>query len=257
MRFREEKKSHKLAIFLIVLFVAIGTTFIYFAVKNEKEPQIIGQKTSDMQSLIDVEAAQSNSQSVDVDSKTYKIDDKDLSDSSNSKFKGSIHVPVISIDGQKLDSVNSDIEKKYSELFNTLKDQNKSSNNSFTYKVSYNSYDNKVGAIRLLSITIHERIVDNQSGNTTYEKVSSYNIDFKDNGLLKGTDVIADALGSDCKDKIKQQIKDYVVNNGYMKASDYNYSFTGLENFYIKDGNFHIIFNKGELVDKYIDITIK
>lgn len=108
-----------------------------------------------------------------------------------------------------------------------------------------------------MSITIHERIVDNQSGNTTYEKVSSYNIDFKDNGLLKGTDVIADALGSDCKDKIKQQIKDYAVNNGYMKASDYNYSFTGLENFYIKDGNFHIIFNKGELVDKYIDITIK
>ena len=43
-------------------------------------------------------------------------------------------------------------------------------------------------------------------------------------------------------------------------SDKYNYSLTGLENYYIKDGVFHIVFNESEIVDKkygVIDIEIK
>lgn len=257
MRYREEKKSHKGAIFAIFLFILIGSSIIIFAVKNEKDPEIIGQTTSDVQSLVDVDNAQNKVTVDDLKKMTYKVDSKDLSDSSNTKFKGNIKVPVITINDKKLDDINSEIEKNYSELFSKLRDENKNSEHKFTYTVSYSTYDNMIGNRRILSITIYERIVDNEDGGTTYDKVTSYNIDFKDGKKLTGNDVIIDALGSDAKDKIKEEVKDYVVSKGYMKSSDYTYAYTGLESFYFDEkGLFHIIFNKGDLVDKYIDITI-
>ena len=45
-----------------------------------------------------------------------------------------------------------------------------------------------------------------------------------------------------------------------MNESDFTYATTGLEEFYIKDSNLHIVFNAGELVDKkynVVDVTIE
>lgn len=257
MRYREEKKSHKGAIFAIFLFILIGSAIIIFAIKNEKDPEVIGQTASDVQSLVDVDNAQSKVTPEDLKKMTYKVENKDLSDNSNPKFKGNIKIPVVTINDKKLDDINSEIEKNYSDLFSKLKNENKNSEHKFTYTVSYNTHDNMIGSYRILSITLYERIVDNENGDTTYDKVTSYNIDFKDGKKLTGNDVIVDALGSDAKNKIKDQIKNYVVSKGYMKQADYTYAYTGLESFYFDDnGSFHIIFNKGDLVNKYIDITI-
>lgn len=257
MRYREEKKSHKGIVFAIFLFVIIGCAILVFALKNEREPEVVGQAAGDVQSLVDVNNVQGTVNIDELAKKTYKVENKDLSDSSNPKFKGNIKIPVIYIDDKALDDINTQIQKKYFDLFNKLKEDNKNSEHYFTYTVSYNTYDNTVGELRILSLTVYERIVDDEDGGTTYDKVTSYNIDFKDGKLLTGNDVIIDALGSECKEKIKEQIKDYVVGKGYIKESDYTYAYTGLEDFYIEDGIFHIIFNKGDLVDKYLDIPIK
>lgn len=66
-------------------------------------------------------------------------------------------------------------------------------------------------------------------------------------------------FGSAYKETIKVALEDYVVNKGMIKKSEYTYSYTGLETFYIKDNKFHLIFNPDELVNnKYgiLDITI-
>ena len=67
-------------------------------------------------------------------------------------------------------------------------------------------------------------------------------------------------FGKDYKTYIKNTILDYVVQNGMMKESEFTYALTGLEDYYIKDGVFHIIFNEGKLVDKkfgVLDIEIQ
>jgi len=60
---------------------------------------------------------------------------------------------------------------------------------------------------------------------------------------------------------IKNQVKNYIISKGYANESDYKYEITFLENFYIQDGKFHIVFNgesdgitsKPEVIDITID----
>lgn len=67
-------------------------------------------------------------------------------------------------------------------------------------------------------------------------------------------------FGATYKDKIKQKLEEHVVSNKMIDKDEYKYSYTGLEAFYIKDSEFHLIFNPGEIVEKkhsILDITIK
>lgn len=259
MRYRETKKSIKGVVFCIVLFLALGVGIIYFAIKTEKEPIIVGQAGSDVQSLMNIDSNSANVISENILNMKYEITDKKISDKTNVKFKGDITLPVISMDGTALTELNQTIEKKYTEMFNSLKNSG-SLDNKFTYIVSYSKYDNVIDNKRILSITLYERTLDDQTKKNTMSKITTYNIDFDTKQTLKQNDVIADSLGSDCKTKIKNQIKDYVIGKNMMKQENYQYTYTGLENFYIKDDKFHIIFNEGELVDKkygVLDITIE
>lgn len=250
MRYREEKKSHKLVIFVIFVFLLIGCGVLVYAVKNEHEPQVVGTSATatDTQSLVDVNSVQASASIDELNNKTYEVkDNTTLSDSSVKNFKANIKIPVISIDGVALDDINNKIKEKYSNLYNTLKNELPNQEHSYTYTVTYNKYDNVVGDKRILSITIYDCIKDNEDGGTTYDDITTYNINFKDNKELKSSDVVTTILGSAYKSKIKDGIKNYADN----------YTYTGLEEFYIKDGKFHMVFNKGELVNKYVDITIE
>ena len=54
-------------------------------------------------------------------------------------------------------------------------------------------------------------------------------------------------------------IKTDLGNRVMIEEDKYTYALTGLENYYIKEGVFHIIFNEAELVDKkfkVLDIEI-
>ncbi|MCX8074757.1 MAG: hypothetical protein N2749_04125 [Clostridia bacterium] len=259
MRYRETKKSSKAVVIFITLFLILGCLVIYFAISTEKDPVIVGNNSSNMQSLIDVD---SKATSLDIDAIKdikYKVVDENINDSSNQKFKGNIILPKINIGDEELSDLNTEIKNKYNSLFTTLKSDVDKLDNKFTYKVSYNMYDNVIGNRRILSITIHDRVIDDKLQTSIWDKINTYNIDFSTKTLIKQSDIIVDKIGSDCKTKIKEKIKENVISKSMISEADYAYTYTGLENFYIKDGVFHIIFNEGDIVDKShgtIDVVI-
>jgi len=255
MRFRETKKSsYKGQIFLIVLFLLLGVTITYFAITTEKEPTIIGQLESDINTktelyennaLIDVEKPVENA------SELYKITNKTISDKSVVKIKANVIIPVISINDELLTTINDQIYNKFNDTYNSFKNTAANLNNNFTYTVTYKVYDNIVANKNVISITIYERMIDDSAKTNSMEKIHTYNINLKDGTILKQEDVIVDILGPTYKDKIKTAVKDYVVS----KKAEYNYSYTGLETFYIENNKIHFIFNSEVLVDKKYDIV--
>jgi len=167
MRFRETKKSsYKGQIFLIVLFLLLGVTITYFAITTEKEPTIIGQLESDINTktelyennaLIDVEKPVENA------SELYKITNKTISDKSVVKIKANVIIPVISINDELLTTINDQIYNKFNDTYNSFKNTAANLNNNFTYTVTYKVYDNIVANKNVISITIYERMIDDSA----------------------------------------------------------------------------------------------
>lgn len=262
MRYSETKKSSKGFIFAFILFVGIGGSIIYLSMKSETAPKIIGQTTSEVNRLVNLDEETENLAAETLAKNSvieYKVENKTYSDNSNVKIKSSMILPVISVDGEKLEEINSEIDKRYTQLFDSLKSSMASVNSKYTFRVSYNKYENMVDTEKILSLTIYQRVQDDSAKTNTTEKVETYNIDLATKKILNQSDVSLQILGKEYKTIIKSAVKDYVVEKGMAKESEFTYATTGIENFYIKDSKFHIVFNEGQIVDaKYgvLDITI-
>lgn len=255
MRYSETKKGSKVPVIAFLLFVLIGGGLIYFSIKTEREPQVVGgQKTNETQSLIDLDKQDSTETIAKNSEITYKVEDKVLKNNDNQKNKCNITIPVVSVDGESLVDINSDIESKYNNLFSSIKGNDVS--NNFTYLVTYNTYDNVIGTNRVLSITIHQRLKDDDDKSIATEKVDTYNINLATKKVMKFSDIALNNFGKDYKTIINSKIREYVVSKGYIKEDDYTYAVTGLENYYIKDSQVHIVFNNGEIVKEYLDIVL-
>ena len=63
-------------------------------------------------------------------------------------------------------------------------------------------------------------------------------------------------LGTDYKSKVKNSVKDYVVKNCDVDGTTFIYTMSGLESYYIKDGEFHIIINSDTIVDKKYGVPL-
>lgn len=264
MRYQENKKNSKGPIIAFVSFVVIGGGLVFFALKNEAEPEIVGGTRQEVQGLVDIYSEQTmaniSDNNLNLDDISFSVEDEVISDKSNSKFKASITLPTISIDGENLTVINAQIKDKYTELFSKLKDEMTTMENNFTFKTSYKYYENKVADKRVLSVTIHQRIVDDSASKTTTDKIETYNIDLSTKEIIDESKIAQSLFGKEYKTVIKNKVKEYVVDNNMIDSDKYNYSLTGLENYYIKDGVFHIVFNESEIVDKkygVIDIEIK
>lgn len=258
MRYNETKKSSKGPIIALLLFVLVGGGIIFWAINSEQEPVVVGETKSDVQKLIDTESSEEIIQKNSAIS--YEVKEKKSSDTSNKKMKSNITVPEIYIAGAALTEKNTEIEKKYTELFAGLKSQMSSATNSFTYTVSYNAYDNMVGVDKILSLTLYQRVTDDAAKKNTTEKIETYNIDLATKKDVSQEVVALEILGKDYKTKIQDTVKQYVVSKKMISESSFSYTITGLENYYVKDSKFHIVFNEGELVDKkysVLDITIE
>ncbi len=262
MRFREVKKSsYKGQIFFILLFLFLGAGITYFAVCNEKEPMVLGNSQSDITTQSNL--AESNALvNVDVPvenpSELYKITNKGISsDKTIKKLNANITLPVICINDELLTKINNEIYNKFNEAYTSYKNSAKDFGNNYTYTVSYKVYDNIVANKNVISITIYERMNDDVGVVDPTVKVYTYNINLKDGSILKQEDVVIDILGPTYKDKIRNGIKDFVINGKKMKEDEYNYSYTGLETYYIKENKLHLIFNPGNLLEnEYLDIII-
>lgn len=259
MRYQETKKSSKGPIIAFFLFVIIGGALIVLALKSESEPQIIGQNKSDVQNLVDL-SSEETVPTINLEDIEYEVEDKKITDQENANIKANITIPVISIGNEKLEELNNKIDDQYTQRYLSLKEQMKDAEYKYTYTVTYNKYDNTLMGKRILSLTVHQRVIDDSANKSTTDKVECFNIDLETGEEIAENDILVSMLGKDYKMIVRNSIKGYVVSKKYMDESDFTYALTGLENYYIKDSKVHIIFNEGELVDKkhgVLDITIE
>lgn len=254
---RDNKKNSKAGIIGFVLFTCVGTAATFYMMANEPEPIVIGQ---DMY----IPTTSTNTGNVDIYSEEYvagiEYDIKnEISKSTSGKFKSNIAVPVISIDGDELTYVNNEILNKFLVRYNTVKKEVQDLENTFTYKVTYNKYESKVDGKRILTFTFYERIIDDATGTDVTYKLYAYNIDLATRKVITQDEAAVSILGSTYKTIIKEQIKDFVITKGLFTEETYMYSLTGFEQFYVKNGKFHIMFNPGEMGENkdYLDIAVE
>mgnify|MGYP003463115304 CR=1 FL=1 len=101
--------------------------------------------------------------------------------------------------------------------------------------------------------------VDDATGENVTYKLYGYNIDLANETLITQDDAAVHILGSTYKTILREQVKDFVISENLFDDETYSYSLTGLEEFYVKNGNFHIMFNPGEIRknNDYLDIAIE
>lgn len=254
---RDNKKRSKVGLVGFVLFASIGTAATFYMIKNEPKPVVLGQDL--YVPVISTEKNDVNIYSEEyINNISYEIKNE-ISKTSSGKFKSNIAVPIISIDGEELTEINNEIFEKFAMRYNAVKSESEAFENKFTYKVTYNKYESKIGNKRILSFTFYERIIDDSKGTDVTYKLYAYSIDLLTKKLMTQDEVAVLILGSTYKTILKEQIKEFVLEEKLFTDETYRYSLTGLEEFYIKSGKLHIMFNPGEMGDNedYLDIIIK
>lgn len=255
------KKNNNAGVYAFFLFIILGTGLVFYSIINEPQPTVLGEDPLKNVEVYEDEGKTEETLSestINVDEITYKVDSK-ASTSKSGNFSINMTLPVVNINGAAVVEINTDIESHYNERSKTLAEQMKSAENKFTYKVTHKVYENKVGDKRIVSITVHERIIDNAAGTTTTDRVDAYNIDLAEGKLLTQEEAALEILGSNYSALMREQVKNTVIASKMIEESKYDYTITGLEQFYVKNNSFHILLNEGEVVDKkygVVDIEI-
>jgi len=256
-----KKKRKSVGVYAYFLFIILGTTLVAYSIINEPKPTVLGKDPlKDVEVYEDDEevAETSSGNAVDLDKITYNVGSTSVTNKEGN-FSINMTLPVVSVNSANLEEINSDIKKHYEDRASTLLEQMKNAENKFTYKVTHKVYENKVGDRRIVSITVHERIIDNAAGSTTTDRVDAYNIDLAEEKLLTQEEAALEVLGSNYSALIREQVKSTVIASKMIAESNYNYTITGMEQFYIKENGFHMLLNEGEVVDKsygVVDIAI-
>ena len=276
IRYTEKKKSTKWPAVITVIFLVIGGAFVAYGIKFEDNPRMLG--FSNVNTITDTNALE-NVESTDeeklqqVMNLNYEIKEVTSEDKTTPSYVSDIHLPniyvdglvgkahfqddgilvfsinfdkgwKIYVDGKELTEIDAKISEEYTTRFENVKNAvSGKTESNYSFNVSYKYYDNIVGTKKVVSIIVDQQIVDTDSNKSTSRKVTTYNIDLASKSIITQADVLVDLLGKDYKDLIKSQVKDYVISNKLISESKYNYEITYLENFYIQDGVFHIVFN--------------
>ncbi len=263
IRYTERRKATKKPAIFLMLFLILGGAFVAYAIKFEDNPRMLG--FTNVVTVAETNSLEDTGMSTEEKinqamSLNYEIKDVSSIDKSKANFVSDIHLPTIYVDGKEITDINVKIQDEYTTRFNTLKESMKDAESNYSFNVTYTFHDNLVGTKKVVSLVLKQQIIDTDSQKVTSEKVSSYNVDLSSKTILSQNDVLVDLLGKDAKTILKGQVKEYLVNNKYTTESNFNYEITGLENFYIENGNLHIVFNESDkVVDSkdVIDIVIE
>lgn len=264
---RHSRKKSKAGLFGFVVFSCVGTATIFYLMKNEPEPKVLAENLYIPVGSVNIydETQQNNTASnVDIYSEEYlsKIEyeiKKYTDKTTKGNFKLNLSVPKIKINGEDAAEVNDTILNKFTERYEAVKEQSANLENKFTYKVTYNTYESKIEGKCLLSFTFYERIVDDMAGRDMTYKLYGITVDLATGKIVTQDDIAPSILGNAYKSTIKDAVKTYAISKKLFTEDNYTYAMTGLEEFYIKDGKMHIMFNPKELGENkdYIDIEIK
>lgn len=246
IRYTEKRRTTKWPAVIVMIFLIAGGCFVAYAIKNEDNPKMLGLSTeattttTDGLENVEMTDAEKLEQAMNLNFEIKEISSKDQSRKS---YVSDIHLPAIYVDGKEITELNAKIQSEYTTRFETLKEQMVDADSNYSFNVTYTYYDNIVGIKKVVSLVVKQQIVDEDSQKVTSEKVTTYNVDLSSKKTLAQSDVLFDTLGKDYKEVLKTAVKEYIVDNKYTTEDKYNYEITGLENFYIKDSKFHIVFN--------------
>ena len=261
---RGSRKKSKAGLLGFVIFSCVGTASVFYLMKNEPEPKVLAENLYIPVGSVNIYSEKEETPKVDIYSEEflnnieYKLS-KEVKKDTKGNFKQNISVPKITIDDVSLDDVNETILNKFTERYEAVKEQSAALENKFTYKVTYNTYESKIEDKRLLSFTFYERIIDDMAGKDMTYKLYGITIDLATGKIVTQEDIAPTILGNTYKTTIKDAAKSYAISKKLFTEETYDYSMTGLEEFYVKDGKLHIMFNPNELGENkdYIDIEIK
>lgn len=247
IRFTEKRKSTKWPAIFVISFLIFGGAFVAYGIKFEDNPKMLGFSTE--ATSVDVNALENVSMTDEEKlakamSLNYEIKEVSSIDKSTANYVSDIHLPTIYVDGKEITELNAKIQSEYTTRFENLKSNvSEKAESNYSFNVNYKYYDNIVGTQKIVSLVIDQQIVDTDSKKVTSEKLTTYNVDLASKQTVSQNDVLLELFGKDYKEIVKSQVKDYVVSNKLISESKYNYEITGLENFYIQDGEFHMVFN--------------
>lgn len=253
MNYDKIKNTSNVPFISFVTFILLGSGVVAYTLINEQKPVVLGENP-----LVEV-----NSSNVQEETKGIEIEYaiKSISRTENDAcYKANIILPEITVDDVELTDINEQIKNRFVQKYEML-EQDTAGNleNDFTYKVSYETYEFETDKSKILSVVISETITAGKS-DTFSSKKYGYVIDLGQKKILTEDEAAPLVLGYSYRNDIKEQLKTYVVEHDIVKEEEYNYSITGLEEFYIKDNAFHIIFNPAEPFDEkfgIIDITME
>lgn len=252
MNYDKIKNKSNIGLVSFVTFIVLGSGVIAYSLINEKQPTIIGENP-----LVEV----SSPNVVDDEEKeeiNYTITNVSRTNN-DASYKSNISLPLIKIEEVELTDINEDIKQRFLNKYDALhENSDENFENEFLYKVTYKSYETELGDTTLLTLVFDETITAGNS-NTFSSKKYAYVIDLAQKQVLSQDEAAPLVLGYAYRNKIKEDLKSYIVDNKILSEDEYNYSITGLEEFYIKENEFHLVFNPSEPFDeKYgiIDIVI-
>lgn len=240
-----------------MLFIILGSGIIVYSIINEPQPVIVGKDP--LKKTFSKAEKEEVAMLIDVETK-HSVKEKYITET-NGNFKASISIPVLQIDEVNIEDINSKILEQYTLKYEGFKKEMADKvENKFTYKVTYKNHENIINGEKVISLTIYERMVDDNAKTNTMEQIETYNISLKTKGVITQELLASSIIGTNYANIIKEQVKQKVVVTSKMIAEkDYKYNITGLEKCYVKDGSFHIILNPGQVVDKkhgIIDLII-
>lgn len=247
IKFTEKKKSTKLPAIIVSAFLVIGGAFVAYGIKFEDNPRMLGfsgdYRDTTLNALENVETTDEEKLQK-IMNINYEIKEATSIDRTTENYVSDIHLPNIYVDGKELTEIDAKIFEEYTTRFENLKNAvSGKAESNYSFNVSYKYYDNIIGLKKVVSVIVDQQIVDTDSDKVTSRKITTYNIDLGSKAVITQADVLIDLLGKDYKELIKKQVKNYVVSNELIAESKYTYEITYLENFYIQDGVFHIVFN--------------
>lgn len=250
MNYDRIKNKSNAPMIMFITFILLGSVVVAYGLMNEKKPEVVGENNA----LVDV-VSKDTEQAKDIEYAVKSVTRKN----DKSDYKSNITLPEISVEGVELTDINEQIKNKFLNKYDALESEASGSlENDFTYKVTYKTYETKTQEKKILSIVFYETIVAN-SNDVFSDKMYGFTVDLTTKEVLSSEDAAPLVLDYSFRNKIKEQIKEYIVSKNIVKEEDYNYSYTALEEYYIEDNTFHIVFNPSEPFDSkhgIIDIEI-
>lgn len=251
-----KKKNSNAGIYAFSSFLILSVGVITYFIINEPTPKVIGSDPSKI-------VAQDAAMKLEEESKKQlksEVTTKNEKDVNSKTVTANINFPKIVVENNEFVELNNEIEEAIRKRYVPLKEEmEKNAEHTYEFTSNFRNYENMIGEKQVLSIIVTNKMMENQSKLTSLLETVTYNINLKTREKEKSEHIALEIYGKDCKEKISNVVNSYLIDKKIKKAEDATYVYTGLENYYVEDGEMHLVLNPTDIGTKdfgAVDIKI-